>query len=759
MFNASVFIYRPYDGMAVLAEFRGTVTALYKNGPAEKAGIKINDRLLAVNNLPVTPWLQRPIYPANLSPGETVIYTVERDGKQLEIDAVMESYWSNPTLFLPILGTLALSITFWIIGTLLCLFAPLADFRARLIGLCWLMAGLAAAAGGPGIQSHFWGSNATLLVTWACLGFFVITTHIYFPSQILGAAQRRVVIICLGWVSAILSLLEIIEDFVLKPANMSLTNGGFYINRLIYAWFFLAVITSIGLLMRSRFLSREAEIRRQTGILLVGMVLGFGPFFVLTLIPALLFGARAETIDPAFTILFLAFIPLAYAYVIHQRRLLRLDYVINRLVVFFILTLLVLVSAFAILSSLVIVFDLPPQIPLYGSLAAAFIAFPSAEIQKKVQVEVNRILYGTHYDHATVTASLSSELARTLDRDSLTNLLSSRLAEQMGVQRVQLYLMEKGSLNLQGDSDNALKIDVDDELCCSLLVINQPVRAQNFWVLLTSETQERWRSLDWAQLIIPITFEDNLTGLLVLGSRLTGDVYSAQDITILGTVAHQTALAVANIHLVDNLRGLNQQLVRAEDERRKKIARELHDTVLQDLFFVKQEVLKLKNATEIRDHFDTIIQRLRSTIHDQRPNLLEVGLTLALDELTNETNQKLGGGKPFVHYRNETPSGLKISEDQSISIYRIVQEALNNAIKHAQANHVTVSLSYIAEKTLCLVVTDDGKGINGQSNEKQNGQAHYGLLGMKERAEMIKGSFTINSEPLKGTRIELKVPL
>ncbi len=160
---------------------------------------------------------------------------------------------------------------------------------------------------------------------------------------------------------------------------------------------------------------------------------------------------------------------------------------------------------------------------------------------------------------------------------------------------------------------------IDDELCRVLLDGRVPLRAPHLWGLLSPVAQAHWQRFDWAQLFVPLIFENQFDGVLILGSRTTGDVYSDQDIQIIATIAHQGALAYANVRLVETLRGLHRQLVRADEAQRKQVARDLHDTVLQQLFFIKQGLFDSHTNAPLIGLLDDVIQTLRQTIRAQRP--------------------------------------------------------------------------------------------------------------------------------------------
>jgi signal transduction histidine kinase len=367
-----------------------------------------------------------------------------------------------------------------------------------------------------------------------------------------------------------------------------------------------------------------------------------------------------------------------------------------------------------------------------------------------------------------VTSSLSNRLAQTLDRDTLTDLLSQSLTQQMGIQRAALYLTEGEALNLQRDGDAPASISTEDELCKVLLESGIPVRSSHLWGLLSIPTNKRWNTLAWGELFVPMIFEGRMHGLLVLGTRSTSDVYSDQDIQIIATVAHQGALASANVQLVETLHGLTQRLVRTDESQRKEVARDLHDTVLQDLFFIKQRLHRSQSlpGADPAELLDETVQTLSSTIHNlrqtiksQRPPLLDQGLTLALQDLTADM-QRVAGDSMKISWQSSINGQFRLPDELATSIFRIAQEALSNALKHANARNVIVSLEQ-SGNVLRLIVEDDGVGmaVSLAEGALPLEEHHYGLAGMYERAMMIDAVLTIASSPGRGTKIALDVPL
>jgi signal transduction histidine kinase len=276
------------------------------------------------------------------------------------------------------------------------------------------------------------------------------------------------------------------------------------------------------------------------------------------------------------------------------------------------------------------------------------------------------------------------------------------------------------------------------------------VRTQNLGELLSGNIQERWRQFSWGEVFAPVIFENRLHGILILGKRVAGNIYSDQDVNIIATVTQQGALATVNVQLVETLRGLSQQLVRADENERKQVARELHDGVLQNLFFIRQ---KVRQNPELVGYLEDIITTLRRTIKAQRPSELDRGLAPALEDLIRDMKKLVGANGPKIVWRS-TAGDIHLPDEQATAIYRIAQESVSNAVRHAQAQNIAVSLSR-DEGVLVLAIEDDGVGMP----KTRASEGQYGLIGMRERAIMIGADLHTQSNLGEGTRIVMEYKL
>jgi signal transduction histidine kinase len=219
-----------------------------------------------------------------------------------------------------------------------------------------------------------------------------------------------------------------------------------------------------------------------------------------------------------------------------------------------------------------------------------------------------------------------------------------------------------------------------------------------------------------------------------------------------------------NIEAKTNLRELSAKLVRAHEEERRSLSRELHDEAGQSfsaILLETENLLDLEHVLTVRPHLESIrdmaqhgLAVARNMALLLRPSMLDdFGLVAALNWQAKETSKRTGLRIQVT--AADLPNDLP--EEHKTCIYRIVQEALNNVAKHAQASaaHIKVERT---EAGLELTVQDDGSGFDA---ERVRGLAlgGLGLLGMQERVHHLGGEFLIDSQPGRGTLLRVNLPV
>ncbi|MGN6816104.1 MAG: GAF domain-containing sensor histidine kinase, partial [Solirubrobacterales bacterium] len=262
-------------------------------------------------------------------------------------------------------------------------------------------------------------------------------------------------------------------------------------------------------------------------------------------------------------------------------------------------------------------------------------------------------------------------------------------------------------------------------------------------------------------LVVPLLFRGRAVGTLVALDREAGGIeFDHEDLRLLQSFASSAATAVATAQTVESDR-LQQQIQSAEKER-ERWARELHDDALQGLAAIRISLATaLQSKGEDRARRiewaaeDTIarleqqINELNRLINDLRPAALErLGLAGALKALAEESSAR---GETQIEATVEI-SGDPNRDEERI-VYRLVQEALTNVVKHAGASHVTVTAKE-TDGEIEIVIRDDGSGFDPTATT-----GGRGLAGMRERIELLGGEIEVSSEPGRGTEIVARVPL
>ncbi len=229
---------------------------------------------------------------------------------------------------------------------------------------------------------------------------------------------------------------------------------------------------------------------------------------------------------------------------------------------------------------------------------------------------------------------------------------------------------------------------------------------------------------------------------------------------------HYSRLLVQSQHLQEQLRSLSRQLLLAQEEERKKISRELHDEVAQVLTGINLELVALKHAATINTadirrkiaNTQRLVEKSVNIVHrfarNLRPTILDdLGLIPALHSFVKSIVKRT---RIRVHMR--IYAGVEqLDNARRTVMYRVTQEALTNAVRHAQATRVTVDIQQRG-RTIGLAIQDNGQSFDVQSIMRSKGKQRLGLLGMRERVEMVGGQFSIESAPGQGTTIRADIP-
>jgi signal transduction histidine kinase len=326
---------------------------------------------------------------------------------------------------------------------------------------------------------------------------------------------------------------------------------------------------------------------------------------------------------------------------------------------------------------------------------------------------------------------------------------------------------------------------------------NRPVRSDNAMTDSRRVGQPRGHPPVNAFLGVPLRIHDAPIGMIGVANR--PEPYDDEHEQLLMTYAAQVAIVIRNAQLYEQLTAANEELeqtvanrtrqlqeakedlaqkasqlqqllsetVDVQEQERQRIAQDMHDGTNQLLIGAMLELKSAQqrltngNLPQAQDSLETvqsILHRveaeIKRIIHDLRPPTLDaLGLAPALRRYA-EQFERYSGLPCSIQVLGEP---IRLPAKIEIGVYRLMQEALQNVSAHAQASWAEVIIAF-SPQTLKLSVIDDGQGFDLEAVQR-NMIGHFGLLGMKERAQSLGGCLNIQTQPQQGTRVELMVPI
>jgi signal transduction histidine kinase len=266
----------------------------------------------------------------------------------------------------------------------------------------------------------------------------------------------------------------------------------------------------------------------------------------------------------------------------------------------------------------------------------------------------------------------------------------------------------------------------------------------------------------------PLKTEGEVIGIYHLGKR-DKRTFSAHDLTLMEVIGNVVGSSLSNALLLIDLRHKEAELRRAlhrsvelQEEERKRLARELHDEIGQALTSILINLKTLqeeKNLAASNDRLNDLrtlaartIEELRRLAMDLRPSALDsLGIVPALRWYTQQCAERTGLDIQFLAGEKYE----RLSPETEITLYRVAQEGLNNAIRHGRAHKIVLLLERdIRMNAVRLTITDNGTGFNAAALDRG-----LGLVGIRERVELLNGNFKIETNPGTGTQLWIEIPL
>ena len=271
-------------------------------------------------------------------------------------------------------------------------------------------------------------------------------------------------------------------------------------------------------------------------------------------------------------------------------------------------------------------------------------------------------------------------------------------------------------------------------------------------------------------LCVPMIAKRDVIGVLQLLNKVGGSYFTLADQEMLTAFAAQSAVSIDNARLYENLRGERDRILAVEEDVRHGLARDLHDgpaqmlaAIIMSANFAKAAMergsspLALSELNEMVPVAEKALHQVRTLLFDLRPVLLETrGLVPALESYARRLRESEGLD---VALAVDGDFG-RLWHKAEVAVFSVVQEAINNARKHAQAGRIDIEVKTAEEDCIVVIVRDDGIGFDvDRVTARYDERESLGMLSMKERAEVVHGELSISSHPGEGTSVTLRLPL
>lgn len=684
-------------------------------------------------------------------------YLVERKGTQVSVDDVPLGRFNLRMILELFLPFFLLGIGFLAVGFIVYRAGPTTEINLIFATFAVIMAGFMLDSFSPLRLTDSIDNMAMsmiLVIPWLPL-IGVVMVHLVnlltAPGR-LATITRRSLPFYYG-LSLLVSLLSILA-FTVDHRAINVPLNWLFLLFSSVSSAFAVVWAGVCLGWTYRKASSQRE-RRQAGLILIGLVLTF-----LALLPYILFFITDIPIPnllQSTSYLGLAFAA-AVAYVILRYQLFASQARI--------LTALLVVIACIWVANLVYL-AIGQQVSFLPILTASLAAGAVVGIRRGPTAFLNRLLQRESLDYQVV-ASFSQQVGGLLQVEAIVETAWETFRRDLDVESVDIWLIDEEHQTLDhlhnGQPDRSFPLL--GGFADALVGQSDPQRA-----MMTSSAFAPPISGSDATISVwaPLVDRGQAAGLLGLGPRWTGELYDDGDLQLIGILARQMALALLNTRQLERLQASSRLILQAEENERRKIARELHDTILQFLLVLtyglgdlkeRQEALGGGIASEMerwQDRISAEAGQLRNLLNYLRaPELLvQQGLMRSLqtwlDGVQQETAMRIDADlDPEVE--------SLLSTEAKVAVYRTVREAVHNALKHSGGSRVEVRLGREGDQA-AFVVEDDGRGFDIGRAWQGGDKGYSSLLDMRLYMESVGGKVEVRSEVGVGTVVKGWAPL
>ncbi|MGE5703002.1 MAG: histidine kinase [Clostridia bacterium] len=436
-------------------------------------------------------------------------------------------------------------------------------------------------------------------------------------------------------------------------------------------------------------------------------------------------------------------IPVSLTMAVLRRRLWDIDPIVNRTLVYFALSICVVLLYTLTVLYLSRLFQTEGNF-IVSLIATAGVAIVFAPLKEWLQRQINRLLKGRHDDPYSILLELGNQLIQSQAPEETLAAMARTVKEALRLPYVGI----------------SIGVGSQDTLVAS---VGEPVSELHAY---------------------PIIHRGQELGTLHLASRSPGEAFSSEDGLLLDVLLRQAGPIVENVNmtlgmklLAEDLQESREKLVLAREEERRSIRKNLHDDLAPRLaalalnaataqkYMEKEPAVAIEMLSDLRKEIRSTVDEIRTLVHDLRPpSLDELGLIGAIQErieTLSKPAQLLAGeqGTEALHIRLHAPTLLPVMPAAvEVAVYRIITESLVNVVKHAKATICTVRLEVSSSGQLVAEIIDNGSGIQARP-PLPGAKDGIGLISIRERAAELGGQCTVERLEGGGTRIAAVFPL
>lgn len=687
------------------------------------SSLQVGDRIHAVDGFTFAEWktsLRRPLF-APAQPGDTIALEFYRNEQLQKITWTVDTpTWAE--ILARIIDIWPLGYFFWLAGVATVLLLRPKSSQQRLFAIFFFLTSIWIVSG-TGSRWNLWEVSVVFhMAIWLCVPVY-LHLHWSFPRNLRSLPPFVFPFLYLLGAGA-----AILEWYELQP-------------KYAYALGFVVALLGSLLFLIVHYARRPHE-RRQLAIILYAFFFAVVPVVVLSIAAASSAAPRLGGV----ALLALPVLPVSYFYAIYRHQLGGVEMRTNRLITIF-LYLIVLGTGIVALSIGIALLPNFPGRSIAANLIIGLIATLTtlkwyAPFERWIEVH----LLGIPRPAEGLLESYLLRITTSLSKTGLAHILRDEIAPSLLIRQSALLI------NRGAGHELLYAHGVQEDEIAPLAASLDLLEGAESHLLHPRQTDRTDAS--WVRLSLPLTLGERRLGLWLLGKHDPDDIYTSREITLLENIARQTAMAMINIEQAEQLQAFYRTDIQRHEAERTRLAQTLHDEILNQAAIAYNCVETSALSERFEREYALLKEQIRRMIGDLRPATLRWGLHIALEELVDNLNER-SNGRPLFEF-SIPYSQEHYGEQCEDQLYRIVQQASENALRHAQATRVQIA-GHLDQTGVVISIQDDGVGFDPGEMEFSRllERKHYGLIGMYERARLIGAEVVVNSHIGNGAQIHV----